>query len=280
MLLRLPFIVLDQNAFRKDQLLAPAIKRARDIGCKLLVLDAAIIEMTKNAEWELTTRKSFKLLAECPELVSFGRALPDLFRMERDRGRPCFSCLEDEEWTPALRALIQEIPNGDGPSLRYMRKKIAENQPKIANQYLDHARNKRRVMLFRDVWRAIFPGDDRRLLEDAHTRREALAHPFWAMRFEEELVSSGAFDRQAAQALTGSRSVTSHMLLASRALALRWYVNGGLNDNTKAEKLTNDVMDMEYVVSASFCDGIVSEEKKVNSLLCDLVGAAEIIAAR
>lgn len=100
MLPTVPFIVLDQNAFRKPGLLTPAIQRARDTGAKVLIIDAAFIEMMKNAQWELTATKSLAGLAGCPELVSLGHGVPHLVRKEFETGAPAYRELEDVARTP------------------------------------------------------------------------------------------------------------------------------------------------------------------------------------
>ena len=55
----------------------------------------------------------------------------------------------------------------------------------------------------------------------------------------------------AARRLAFDRSVTAHSLMSIAALALRWFLDQGL-DNAKAERVTNDVMDLEYVTTGSF----------------------------
>ena len=84
MFLAAPYIVVDQNAFRDPMLLGPALKHARDTGARLLVIDAAMLEMTKHPDrWESTMRQSLAPFAACPELVALGRGVPDLMKQER-----------------------------------------------------------------------------------------------------------------------------------------------------------------------------------------------------
>ena len=48
-------------------------------------------------------------------------------------------------------------------------------------------------------------------------------------------------------------------------LMLDWIEKGGLN-NSKAEKLRNDLIDMSYVAYATIFDGILSKDKKLNRI--------------
>lgn len=59
------------------------------------------------------------------------------------------------------------------------------------------------------------------------------------------------------------------------ALALRWLLDNGL-DTALPEKITNDVMDGEYVTIGSFCDDLISEETKVQERLALVRRAAEL----
>lgn len=56
-----------------------------------------------------------------------------------------------------------------------------------------------------------------------------------------------------------------------------WLVDNGL-DNVLAEKITNDVMDGEYVTIGSFCDDLIPEETNVPERLAVVSRAAEVRA--
>jgi len=47
-------------------------------------------------------------------------------------------------------------------------------------------------------------------------------------------------------------------------------------DTALAEKITNDVMDGEYVTVGSFCDDLISEETKIQERLVVIRRAAEL----
>ena len=281
MLPRLPFIVLDQNAFRKPALLTPAIELARRTNAKVLIQDAALIEMMKNKHWEDTVRRSLAGLVACPELVVLGRGVSDLMRLERDTGRPAHTELEDLERTPSVRAMLAELASGfDGAVMTNIRAKIVATQTTIVDpQYMDHAGNKQQVVGFRDAWASELADKEasKKVRRDASFRAQVLAAPRVSRPVERELLSVGV-SADAARRLAFERSVTAHSLLAMSALALDWFARGGL-DSAPAESVTNDLMDCEYVTIGSFCMDVVTEDSKVKRLLSQLQEAAEIRSA-
>lgn len=280
MLPTVPFLVLDQNSFRKPHLLDPAIKRARTTGAKLLIIDAAMIEMLKNPQWwEQTATRSLAALAACPELVALGHGIPDLMRTEFKTGTPAYYDLEDVERTGSLRALLKELHSGGTtPVLDHIRATIVPARTTIAQpQYLDDQRNKQRVVKFRDAWATILSPEDRRKARgDLELQATYLAYPNWGELVECELLDFG-HSPEVARRLAFDRSVTAHTLLSMSALALRWLLDNGL-DNALPEKITNDVMDGEYVTVASFCEDVISEEKRVHERLAVVRRAAELRA--
>lgn len=279
MLPTVPFIVLDQNAFRPDRgLLDDAIRMAVDTGAKLLVIEAAMVEMLKNAQWEETARRSLAGLEQHSKLVALGRAVPELMRREFAGGRPGYYELEDLERTPSLQALIRELPNGRGRVLDTIRATILQAQATVVHpQYLDHAGNKAKLIRYRDTWAELLNAEARSITRrDRSARAMLLAHPVWGEVVERELVEAG-LDAGTVRRLSYDRSVTSHSLMTRSALALRWLLDGGL-DTAAPEKVTNDVMDAEYVTVASFCLELVTLEGKVKELLSVLREAAELRA--
>jgi hypothetical protein len=273
-----PYVVLDQNAFRRPALLGPAIQRATSLGAKLLITEAAVIEMMKNPQWELTAERSLAGLAHSANLVALGRGVPDLMREEVATGRPAYGTLEDFERTPAVQDLIRELSTGNpGPVLAYVRSTIITAQATVLDtQYLDHAQNKQRLIRHRDEWATLLESEPdlrKKLRGDASLRAQLLAHPKVSVHVERGLIAAGMSDTDARR-LAYDRSVSSHSLLAMSALALRWYLNGGL-DGAKPAKITNDLMDREYITIASLCLELVSEEAKVNELIGEVKDAAD-----
>jgi hypothetical protein len=275
-----PYIVLDQNAFRRPHLLAPALAEARRHSLRLLVIDAAMVEMVKHPDqWELALRLTLRQLAAEPGLVVVGQGTPELLRMERNTGKPSYGQIGIAGLTDGFRALLAELHRGsDGPGVAYLRQRIATAQADIISQYLDHDQNKARVRKWVDTLASIFDPEERKRLQEPAYRRRVFAGPVLTDLMRHHF---GKFhpSSEAVERLAQDRSVTAHWLLSEILLAVRWLTLGGLNDQTKPERLTNDLLDMEYATIASFCAGIVSEEPQVNEVTEDIKAIAEMRAA-
>lgn len=67
---------------------------------------------------------------------------------------------------------------------------------------------------------------------------------------------------EAANALACLPSVSAHNWLRTAANALDWVVRGGI-DSLPDEKFNNELCDLDYLVAASFCEELITKEKKM-----------------
>lgn len=276
-----PFIVLDQNALRKPAFLEPAVEQARRTHAQLLILDIAVLEMTKHPSmWEQTTRHSLASILKFRELVVIGRGVPDLMRDERATGIAALGAIADLERTPPFRDLVVELQNpAGGPHLNYMRSRMADTQTRITEpQYLRHAENKKTLLGFRDIWTYILPNraDRKRVRDNRDDQVRLLAHPTLTRQIEHLLVADGRSPRQA-QRVAFDRSISSHWTLGLLASSLRWFLDQGL-DSLPALKATNEVLDADYVTVGSVCAELLTLETNVRETVALVRAAAEIRA--
>ena len=282
MLLTAPFIVLDQNALRKPDLMGPAIERAYRSGAHLLILDIAVLEMMKHpSRWEETARHSLASLVGCREQVSIGRGVPALMKEERTTGVPALGSLIDQELSAPFRELLAEFQNpAGGPYLAYLRSRIADTQKRIIEaQYLQHDANKRTLQGFRDIWKAFLPhsADRKRVRENIDDQLRILVHPTLTRQLEQLLLEGGHHVRHA-QRIAFDRSVSSHWMLALLATSFRWFLDQGL-DTLAAPKATNEIIDVDYITIGSLCSELISKETNVNETAALVRAAAEIRSA-
>ena len=64
-MVRLPFIVLDQNALTRDEVLQPAIGEARRLDLRLMLTDAAFIELVEAVDWRLGASAAGNCSSRC-----------------------------------------------------------------------------------------------------------------------------------------------------------------------------------------------------------------------
>lgn len=272
----LPYLVLDQSALRRPSILHPALAQAEREGLQLLVPDVAILEMMKNAQWEAAARNSLRSLFPVRHLVVLGRCVADLIRDELRTGIPALNRIVDKERTPSLIRLIVDLnTDPDGDALRYARSHIQNAHERTLPAYLDHADNHRMMVRFRDGWRKLlepnFKPQDCAPLE---TRVALLADPFWGKMLCDDLTSLDVHPKTA-QSLSFGRSVTSHSFLTAVSMSLRWYIDHGL-DRASPTKITNDLLDGDYVTIASFCANLVTEETRLRQRLDEVRSAAQV----
>jgi hypothetical protein len=274
-MINLPFIVIDQNALSRDAILQPAIAEARAYNLKLLLTDAALIELVKNANWEESIRAGLARLALVAELVSIARPVPELVRLEASSGSPGYDRLEAIEWRTSIRALLGELRSADGVSLEYMRRNITTTKANVLPQYLDGPSNKAKIAAYVELFKKEFDSDDRKKLASPAYRCEQLAKSVWTDFFIRMLTDMGFANPSA---IARGNSIQVQTVFAELLIAMRWYRDGGI-ENAKEEKLTNDLMDAEYSVLACFCHGFASEDGRSREVWDDLRTIAKLRAA-
>lgn len=274
-MISLPFIVLDQNALSRDAILQPAIAEARALGLKLLLTDAALIELIKGADWEGRMRAGLARLSAVPELVGIAYPVPELVRMESSSGSPGYDRLEAVDWRDSIRALLAELRGVAGESLDYLRKNIANTKANVLPQYLDGPANKAKIAGYVELFEKTFDGFERRKLAEPSYRRAELAKPVWSEFFARMLTDMGFAN---ATALAHGNSIQVQTVFAELLIAMRWYRDGGIANANEA-KLTNDLMDAEYSVLACFCHGFASEDRRSREVWDDLRAIAQLRSA-
>lgn len=67
----------------------------------------------------------------------------------------------------------------------------------------------------------------------------------------------------------------AHSIFSTALVAAKWYCNGGL-DCAHADKITNDLIDTDYAVTASFCSDFASQDRNARMIREDLVAIAKL----
>jgi hypothetical protein len=271
-MLPLPFIVLDQNALTRDAVLQPAIVAAREKGLQLMLTDAALIELIEADDWEARVRRGFAKLAPVRDLVTIAKPIPDLYRIEAAIGRPAYDQLEDVDRREWVRKLLVQSQTGNGDELDYMRAGMAGTKARVLPQYLNGQANKEQMQRYVSIFRKNFDSDARRKLADPAYRRGSLASSSWASKLEDVIAGMGF---NCPGQLARGPSIIAHNIFSTALVAVKWCRNSGL-DCAHADKITNDLIDTDYAVTASFCHGFASQDRNAYALWEDLVAIAEL----
>lgn len=261
---RLPYAVIDQNCLRDTAVVTAAIKGARN-GRLVLLHYIAIVEMTKSNEWADTLAHSLKILAQYPQGVVAGHATGVLMRREMASGDSHFDIV-DHEWTPPLRRCLQDIATGSGPVLDALKKTVPPAKKDADDQQLNTAVNKKMLLTAVEVWKEELSKDELRQLrnDDDALFRRLLAERRMTVTIASGLQNAG-YEADTARALACVPSVSAHNWLCMAANALDWVIRSGI-ESLPDEKFNNELCDLDYLVAASFCEELITKEKKMRRL--------------
>jgi hypothetical protein len=155
-MMRLPYIVVDQNCLRDETVLNERLIRAREHGELIVLADTAFIEMTKNAKWELTIEKSLNILAKYPEGIVASYSPGQLLRMERDSGQPHCDIVCHEA-TPEIQRWLYEIGKGESIYMESIKPLVIDAQEVFRSQKLNHEQNRTYVTAAVEFWKLLLP---------------------------------------------------------------------------------------------------------------------------
>jgi hypothetical protein len=261
---RLPYSVIDQNSLRDQTAVSTAIANARN-GRLILLHDIAVVEMTKSAEWSDTLRRSLQLLAQYPQGVVAGHATGELLRREMRTGEPHIDIV-DHQWTASLRHYLPDIAAGVPDVMKMLQASVPAAKEIADAQQLDTASNKRILLNAVEMWKSELKGDElKQLRKGDEPLMQHLLSERRMMRTIADSLEAAGYDRQQARHLAAVPSVSAHNWLCLAANSLQWLAQGGLHSLTD-DKFTNDLCDMDYLLAASFCEELISKEKKMTLL--------------
>lgn len=263
--------VIDTNYLRKPELEQALQSSApRD---RFILTDTAILETMKNAQWESTARASFRIISQHPRKIWLAKAPGDLMQSEIDTGRETTDLI-DLPLSEGFRVLLQEIAGGaGGPAMAHTRATILAAQAGLAQQQQNHVANLQALTLAcTDIRGAIdiagyrrIPDPNQKELVRLH-RVKTLAQT--AVRRLLELERKPA---DLGQTLAHGRGILLRYHIGLYCLGFKWALNGTLSpDPTRA---TNEIMDLDHALIASYFDDILTEEASVREMWRDIVQA-------
>lgn len=249
---------------------------------EFVMTDYAFIEMFKSSHWELVSRQSLAILAEYPETVVVTRAPTDILNSELEQQIPAteWSSIVDEALTQRTRSYLQELASQgqNGPGHAYVSSMIESAQESLPAQQLNHQDNLDMLHNGVEAWREALRPDalsDLRGGRMADQTRAFLAVEISKIGSRTLLLEHGATEQQADHFLLGDsfllRSQVSFALLSLQRLQL------GSVQGMRADRATNELMDIDYALFGSYCDGVLTNEASVTRHHQLLVEAVNII---
>ncbi len=261
------FVVLDQNYLRHiDQALLDAPSQ------HFVIPDVALMEMCKSEHWEKTMRGSLRLLAPVASRVHVAYALPELMRSELNTKQPYSGHPIFKEATRAIRQLLCEIDaDVDGPQIAKMRSNMDDQRREMESEYLDHATNREIVRDLLEVTDNALASNFKRGMRSQQRSREELLNTIFASApgLLWPTLNSARFSEAEAVAFIARRPMLLRYLYVQLLMTFGWIETGGFLEYP-AKRVSNDLIDRHYVLTATSFDGLLTKEKWVNSLYRDL----------
>jgi len=255
-------LVIDANCLRAEKpMLAAFLGESRQ---NIAVLtDFTGIEMHKGTDGLYNLRRSLEVLRSFPKQVLVLKSSVALWRM-KPRSKGLVRRFTDDVQTRQFAEYVKQAERAD--SIDWLRKQTLEKVER-ANAHLKTIEAglapMRQAML--DVING-YTEEDLKILRTGESAPKELILRLVSNSIE---VARSSFAPQLGFGRVPEfenmlYSIQFRSALAIHVLTLLWGLRRGL-ENVKDSKLRNDFVDSSYVAFGTFFDGVMSEEKRVNS---------------
>lgn len=263
------YLIVDQNYMRSHELVS-VIDNNPDV--KFILPDASLMEMCKKPEWESTLMASLRSLSKCPERVFLSMSIGEAIRWETKERTSIGGRLLPKEFTDFIRDLLSDIARDQqGNSVQIIAGKIASAQAGWATDEFDHVKNKERVFAFVKKLSDSLTDEFKKWLRSKSLSKGELlpAIKEGGLAAMESYCAREGISNKGLRSLVKSRSAMLRLVYLRLWLGFFWIANGGI-ENVADNKVTNDLVDHDYVITATFFDGVLSKENRVNEAYADL----------
>lgn len=253
---------MDQNYFRSEELKQLIEDRPK---AKFLIPDAALLEMCKGPQWRETMRGSLATLSSIPGRVSVSLSVGVAFQMECSELKSMEGRLVDKAFTKVVRRAMNDLKAGsDSPAgLGLIAAHIEEIQPDIEKHELNHVKNQEKFMKRDDLLKTVLGPTASKELRQTPPDEHRLG-AIYSIAFE----CATVFLRK-----KGFSDVRIKGFLKTKPLVLRYFIScfwhnmewvskGGI-DSRPAARITNDLIDQDYVITASFFGELLTKDTPV-----------------
>ena len=263
------FHVLDQNYFRSDELQELI---ASDPESQFVVPDVALLEMCKGPNWEYALRKSLSHLSACPGRVFHSRSVGESLTWELKERRSIEGHLLPIEFRKLIRLILIDVDAETSEAgIALLSSKMGSTQEEIQENELDHARNEESLKTRTNIMKSALGTTALKAFKNGtvdETTRLAIIRQVAVDLLRTHLKNEGWSDN-AIKNFLKQRPLTYRFFALSVRHAVEWAKNNGL-DSMSPEKITNDILDQEYVLIGSFFDRLLSKEVAVQRADADL----------
>ena len=257
------YLVVDQNYLRdpKFEHLLAATANTR-----IVLPDLAMFEMAKPDERELSIRLSLATLARYAHRVFVSRPIAECLRHELERVQPVAGHMLFREATQFLRQVLQAVATGvTNAAFERVIHDPEDHLFDLKRDYLDHDSNKCRSLELVEATKLEMSAEfARRVRGNQATREQKIAFVREkAPSLLLNVLQENNFSRARAVNLIRRKPMLLRYFYANLWACLTWEEQGRL-EGLGSKKVSNDLLDREYVLSATFFDGVLSRDGRVN----------------
>ena len=240
---------------------------------RFILTDTAILETMKNEQWETTARASFRIISQFPQKIWLAKAPGNLIRNELDTGRETTEII-DAPASESFRLLMAEIMSGvDGPSMTFARANVAAAQTDLAQAQQNHAANLQGLQLaVADIRSSIDIAGFRRISEPGQKDLVRLHRvKLLAQVALKKLIQLEGRPANLGQSLAYGHGILLRYQIGLYFLGFKRALTGTLSPD--ATRATNELMDLDHALVATYFDEILTEEASVREMSDDILQA-------
>lgn len=269
------FLVLDQNVLRSHAELARIhdVCVARNVG--FLLPDLALYEMSTSHRIRETWSTSLAFLSSCPNDVFIARNIKSLLLEELRVGESLTHDLVDIPGTARFRDILGFFSRNDEAHID----SVVRDMERIVDSVADPTRSQRHkdhVMTVHGHLRGTVPLETRRAIQnDGVAPLAQLLATADMDRTIIGLMNKAVGDAGIALRMTMVDSIAATWFRVVLAYQIWWAARGGVS-TLPADKLENDIRDLEYIHAAYLGWLIYSKEKNVNAIFEALEKARDL----
>jgi hypothetical protein len=250
--------VLDQNVMRSEAL--AALVRT-EFDAAFVVPDTAFVEMVKSDHWEDTMRGSLAALVSVPDRTFVSIAVSEAIRIEReelksiDRGN-----LFPSEFTDFIHEMLSALAaERSSSAMGGIRTKITRFRADLLVKEVDPVYEKKVIERFAALLELACGPTMAKDMRNGRMEREAQLG-LLQLKAPEIFAKALNVDGDQAESFRRSKPLLLRYIYLQLRHAMHWVKSGGLK-TAKAKKVLNNRLDQEYVLIASFCDAILTEDR-------------------
>jgi len=238
--------------------------------------DLSFLEMTKSLQWERTLRDSLKQLALVPRRVHVAYSVNEALAIELNSLRPINGHLLHADATNFVREILAWVATGsETEAIRRIKSDPDNHKGALAADHLNDIENKARMGDLIDATKCFIAEEAQKLMRSkklSATEQIDAVHEIAVglmPRILEELLGERSISKERARSFMKGRPMVLRYLLVKAWYCVHWISQGGF-ESRLVDGVTRELFDQQYVLTASFFDGLLSEEHRVNESYRDL----------